>query len=571
MAILEELKRRGVIQTAALYVAVAWGGTEIFAFLIEALLGENTASAFGKYFAILFIAGFPVAMYLSWSRDLGLQARRFISAGALAVFFVAILVWLVPAKYEAPELPSLAPDGIKALAVLPLDNLSAEPDQGFFAAGMTEALIAELSRLGVFKVISRTSVMQYQGTTKTIPEIAAELDVDAVVEGSVFRSGNQVRITAQVIEAATDHHIWADSFEGNMEDVLALQNKAAKSIVRGIGATFENQGSPERMSRRVDPEAYDAFLQVQLMSLESRDNPEPVIEAAERAIRLDPTFAPAYALLSDLYGYLALTTNLTQGDAYLQAHQLARQAIELDPEQADSRYAMARVLFQFEWDWEAAEAEFLHGVRLNPNNSNGLATYGAFRVLIHGDCEGGLALLDSARDIDPFNPGIHFDLGVYNFQCRHWEESIRHLERTNELVPDFYWPRMIIAWNNLLAGSTELAVQQCDRVVEEAGSGFDFRLLGSCAWVYATAGQASKATVMMEKLSNPPAGIRVDPLTHSYVCLVFDDTTCALDYLEKAIRQRSSEMIFLRTMPALDPIRDEPRFQAVMKQMNYPE
>jgi serine/threonine-protein kinase len=231
---------------------------------------------------------------------------------------------------------------------------------------------------------------------------------------------------------------------------------------------------------------------------------------------------------------------------------------------------MARVLFQFEWDWEAAEAEFIRGIELDPNNANGLAMYGYFRVLIHKDCEGGLALLDSARDLDPFNPAMHFDLGVYNLHCRHWEESIRHLERTIELIPDFYWPKMIIAWNYLLAGSKEAAVQQCDSVIKEADSGFDFRLLGSCAWVYLESGQAEQATILIEKLRNPPPEIRIDPVTNSYTCLVLGDKDCALDYLEQALQQRSSEMIFLRTMPVFDPIRDEPRFQAVMKQMNFP-
>src|SRR5210317_339574 len=147
MAILEELKHRGVIQTAALYIAIAWGGTEILTFLIEALWGESWASVSNKYFAILFIAGFPVAMYLAWSRDLGLQSRRLVSATALAVFLVAALIWLVPTENEAPTIPTVFSSGIKALAVLPLNNLSAEPNQEYFTAGMTEALIAELSQL----------------------------------------------------------------------------------------------------------------------------------------------------------------------------------------------------------------------------------------------------------------------------------------------------------------------------------------------------------------------------------------------------------------------------------------
>ena len=211
MAIIKELQRRNVVQTAALYVAIAWGGTEILAFLIKALWGEQPADTASKYLAISLIAGFPVAMYLAWSRDLGRKARRYVSATAMAVFLVAVLVWLVPAERATPPAPQAPAAEIKALAVLPLDNLSGDPGQDYFAAGMTEALIAELSKLADFKVISRTSVMRYMGTTMPLPEIARELGVDAIVEGSVLRSGNQVRITAQLIEAATDHHLWADS------------------------------------------------------------------------------------------------------------------------------------------------------------------------------------------------------------------------------------------------------------------------------------------------------------------------------------------------------------------------
>ena len=570
MAILKELKRRSVFQTAALYAAIAWGGTEILTFLIEALWGDQTASIASKYLAILFIAGFPVAMYLAWSRDLGLRARRFVSATVLAVFLIAVLVWLVPTERQAPSAPAVAVSGIKALAVLPLANLSAEPNQGYFAAGMTEALIAELSQLGTFSVISRTSVMQYKDTTKTLPEIAVELGVDAIVEGSVLRSGNQVRITAQLIEAATDHHLWADSFEGEMEDILALQSEAARAMVRGIGANMGTRDVPMREPKRVNPEAYDAFLKAQLIGLESREDPERAIRAAERVIELDPNFAPGYAFLSDLYGYLALTTNVTHGDAYLRARNLARKAIKLDPELPDARFALARVHYQFEWDWAAAETEFKRGLELNPGSAVGLALYGAYRVLIHKECDEGLALLKAARDRDPFNPGMHFDLGIYNVHCRHADESIKYLEQTIELVPEYYWARLAIAWNHVLNGSFTLAADGCDSLLVEVGQSFDSRLLGSCAWVYATANQVNKASEMLESLRDPPAGVRVDPLVLSWACFGMGDPDCGYQQLEEALRQRSSGMIFLNSAPVFDPFREEPRFQAILAQMDFP-
>jgi TolB-like protein/Tfp pilus assembly protein PilF len=570
MAILEELKRRGVIQTAALYIAIAWGGTEILAFLIEALWGEDSATAASKYLAILFIAGFPVAMYLAWSRDLGLQARRLVSAIALAIFLVAVLVWLVPSEIEERRPPAVSSTGIKALAVLPLDNLSSEPNQEYFAAGMTEALIAELSQLDAFKVISRTSVMQYEGTTKTIPEIARELGVDAVVEGSVLRSGNQVRITVQLIEAASDHHLWADSFEGEMDDILALQRKAAHAMVSGIGANMGAEDVPVKERKPVDPDAYDAYLKAQIMELEARVEPERAIQAAERVIELDPDFAPGYAFLSDLYGYFALSTNITHGDAYLQARNLARRAIELDPDLPSARFALARVYFQFEWDWTAAEAEVKRGLELDPNSAIGLGRYGTYRVLIHKDCDEGLALLAAAKDLDPFNPSAHFNLGAYSFHCRRADESIAHMEQLIGMAPKFYWARMFIALDHLLKGSFRRAADECDALIDEFGQNFDFRLLGSCSWVYSTAGQVNKARQMLESLLDPPQGIRVDPFVISWACFGLGDLDCGYQQLEEAMRQRSSGMIFLRTAPVYDPVREDPRFQAILDQLDFP-
>jgi TolB-like protein/cytochrome c-type biogenesis protein CcmH/NrfG len=570
MAALEELKNRGVFQTAALYIAIAWGGTEIFAFLIEALWGENTASAVSKYFAILFIAGFPVAMYLAWSRDLGLQARRFVSATALAVFLVAVLVWLVPSEQETPYLPPTTSDGIKALAVLPLENLSAEPAQDYFAAGMTEALIAELSQLGALRVISRTSILQYQGTTKTIPEIARELGVDAVVEGSVLRSGNQVRITVQLIEAATDHNLWADSFEGEIEDILALQSETARAIVLGVGSKLGAEDTPARKRKPVNPDAYDAYLKAKIMYLESTKEPEQAIQAVEQVIKLDPDFAPGYALLANLYGYLVLTNNPTHDDAYLRARKMARKAIELDPEHPEVRFALARVHYRFEWDWVAAEAEFQRGLALDPNNADGLNAYGAFRVLIHKDCDNGIALLEAARDRDPFNSGKHWDLGMFNFNCRRADESIKHMQQVIEMAPGNRWAKVVIVWDHLLNGSFSLAAEGCDSLIVEVGQNFDSGLLGGCAWVYSTAGQENKAKQILESLREPPVGISVDPVVLSWACFGLGDLECGFRQLEEGLRHRSSPMIFLRTAPAYDPVRDDPRFQEILDQMDFP-
>jgi tetratricopeptide (TPR) repeat protein len=434
---------------------------------------------------------------------------------------------------------------------------------------MTEALIAELSQLDAFRVISRTSVMQYKNTTKTIPEIARELGVDAVVEGSVLRSGNQVRITAQLIEAATDHHLWADSFEGELEDILALQGEAARAMVVGIGGNMGAKDAPERKWKPVNPDAYDAYLRAKIMFLEATNKPEQAIQAAEKVVELDPGFAPGYALLANMHGYLVLTINPTHDAAYFRARKLARRAIELDPESPDARFAMARVHYRFEWDWVNAEKELKRGLELDPNNAEGLNAYGVYRVLIHKDCDEGIALLEAARDRDPFSSGKHWDLGMFNFSCRRADESIKHMEQTIEMAPGNDWARLVIAWDHLLNGSLGLAAEKCDSLIDEMGQKFDSGMLSSCGWVYSTAGQEDKARHILEKLREPPAGSHVDPVFLSWVCFALDDLECGFRQLDEGLRHHSPGMIFLRTAPVYDPVREDPRFQEILDLMDF--
>lgn len=575
MSIAEQLRQRGVLQTAALYVAIAWGGTEIIAFLAEALFGEHTASVVSKYLAILFIAGFPVAMYLAWTRDLGLQGRRLLVAAALAVCLVAFLSWLVPEdrRPESAARPAPSPGVVNSLAVLPLDNLSAQPDEDYFASGLTDVLIAELSRLNVFKVISRTSVMRYRDTSKTLPEIAGELGVDAIVEGSVVRVGNRVRVSAQLIEAATDHHLWSDTFESEIEDVLALQQEAAHEIARGIGAEITRAAAvaPKREHQPLSEEALDAYLRARILYLEAPSQPEEAIAAMERVIELAPDFAPGYALLADLYGYLALITNVTHGDAYLRARQLAQRAVQLDPSLADAHISMGRVHFQFEWDWDAAQREFETMLELDPNNSIGLAMYGSYRVLVHKDCESGIDLIEQALDRDPLNPNLHFDLGIYGFHCRYPDASIRALDRTIELAPQFLYAKLVRAWSTSMLGMHEQAAEQCDALKPETAERFDVMFYIGCTWVYQRAGDTDSARIQVARLLQPPDGAYVDPVMLAFACASIEDIECALDNLERGYRERSSNLIFLQTGPAFDSIRDLPRFRRILDQMGFPE
>lgn len=460
---------------------------------------------------------------------------------------------------------------IRAVAVLPFEDHSRTANEAYFAAGLTEAVTAELSRLGNFRVISHTSAMKYAGTTKTLPDIAAELGVDAVVEGAVQRDGDRIRITASLIETATDSHLWTDTFEGRMADIMSLESEAARSLVGAIGSSLVPRPDPRTLHRPLDPAAYDAYLRAQMMQLEARGDARTVLEAAEKVLELDPSFAPGYAFASDLYGYLVLTTDVPDGNAYLRARELARKAVELDPNLAYARMALARVHYQFEWDWQAARAEFEKALALNPNDSQTLASYGVFHVLVYKDCDRGIALLESARDRDPFNPTMHLDLGVYNFHCRRPEESIRHLEQARKMIPSFHYLPMMIAWNHSLQGDHELAGSECDALLEEFGETFEHMLIGSCSWVYARAGRADMARDLFARLLNPPSTARVDPIAISWACMGLERYDCALDQLDKALQQRSSMMVYMQVAPAWDPIRENARFKSIIGQMKFPQ
>lgn len=193
-----------------------------------------------------------------------------------------------------------------------------------------------------------------------------------------------------------------------------------------------------------------------------------------------------------------------------------------------------------------------------------------FRVLVHGDCDRGIDLLEAARNRDPFNPTMHFDLGVYNFHCRRFDDSIRHLQHAIDMAPYFHYPKMMVAWNLSLQGEHLPASARCDALLEEFGERFDHWLLSGCSWVYARANRSDEAQKLKDTLVSPPPGSRVDPITMSWACLGLDDVDCSINQLEKALQQRSSSMIFMRVAPGWDPLRGDPRFQSILARMNFP-
>jgi TolB-like protein len=258
---------------------------------------------------------------------------------------------------------------INSIAVLPLENLSHDPEQEYFADGMTDALITDLSKIGSLRIISRTSAMHYKGINKTVPEIAKELNVDGIVEGSVMRSGNRVRITAQLIQARTDQHLWAESYERDLRDVLVLQSDVAQAVANEIKIKLTPQEQIQLRRRRpVDPEAYQLYLKGRYYwNRRTEEGFHRAIEYFSGAIEKDPNYALAYAGLADCYNLLGVFGYVPPRDAYPRGKAAATKALELDEELAEAHASLARNKIAFGWDWSGARREFERALELNPN------------------------------------------------------------------------------------------------------------------------------------------------------------------------------------------------------------
>jgi serine/threonine-protein kinase len=387
--------------------------------------------------------------------------RRYQSAGELHANLVR-LSDTATERRRAVASPSRRASArqVKSLAVLPLTNLSRDPEQDYFADGMTEELITNLAKIGALKVISRTTVMRYKGSEKSVPEIASELNVDAVVEGSVLRVGERVRITAQLIHAATDTHLWAESYDRDVRDVLALQSEAARAIAAEIRVKLKPQ---ERVrlerTRRVDPEAHEALLKGRYhWNKWSPEGLQKGVEYFQQAIEKDPTFAPAYAGLAETYAFLGYWGYLPPQEAYPKAKAAALQALELDDTLADAHRSLASVHWYYDWDLAAFQKEIKNALQLNPNDSVGHMWWGVFLAVIREDYDAALAEAKRGQALDPLSPFVGAVSGWILFWAGQFSNAVEQAKKTTELNPNLPQAYYVLGCTYLATAKLELAI-----------------------------------------------------------------------------------------------------------------
>lgn len=328
---------------------------------------------------------------------------------------------------------------IHSIAVLPLENLSADPEQEFFADGMTDELITELAKLGIVRVISRSSVLRYKHSRKSLPDIARELHVDAVVEGTVLRSGDRVRITAQLIRAADDRHLWADRFERELRDVLSLQADLARAVAINIEVKLTPPPVRLSASRQVNPDAFDDYLRGRHLfhELSTPDGLDSAVRYYNLAIEKDPNFAPAYAGLAQCYTTGMFTARpLEPRRAWVRAAQTAEKALHLDDSLGQAHIAMATVRFRYDWNWAEAEREFQRGIELNPNDADAYTSYSVFLGVMRRT-EEALAAVRKAEQLDPLSPIIS-NVAAWNYSWAHrYDDALQQERGTLALDPNF--------------------------------------------------------------------------------------------------------------------------------------
>jgi TolB-like protein/DNA-binding winged helix-turn-helix (wHTH) protein/Flp pilus assembly protein TadD len=498
-----------------------------------------------------------------------LSSRRRIIWALASVMFVAVLVALIYLVGRSVNTAKVTRN--TSLVVLPLENLSGDKEQEYFADGMTDELIANLAKIRSLRVISRSTAMAYKGTRKPLSEIARELNVDAVVEGTVLRVGSQVRITAELVQVSTDRHLWADTYESAIGDVLALQNRVSSAIVNEIRINLTPEDR-ERLARTpaVTPEAYEAYLKGRYYwNKRSDENLTKAIGYFEEATGSDQNYALAYAGLSDCYAIISATIfgGMPPSDSAPKAKAAAERALEIDPTLAEAETSLATVRFNYDWDWPGAAAGFERAIHLNPSYATAYQRYSLY-LMAMGRTQDSFEQINKARELDPLSISINFSLGWRLYMARQYDRAIEQLRNTLDMDPSDDLP-------HLIAGQAYEQKGQFDQAIAELRKAVDLShgtplTLSALAHAYARSGNRVEAGKLLSQMSVAAKNQYVSPYYFALVYAGLGDNEAALTWLEKALGDRSNGLVFLRVEPELDGLRSNPRFIALQKKLNFP-
>jgi TolB-like protein/DNA-binding winged helix-turn-helix (wHTH) protein/Tfp pilus assembly protein PilF len=492
--------------------------------------------------------------------------RALLAASILAFLVIALAVWLARTGTH----PASAAPRINSIAVLPLDNLSGDPSEEFFVDGITDQLITDLAKIGSLRVISRTSVMRYKGTKERLPKIARELNVDAIVEGSVVRSGQRVRVTAQLLQASTDQHLWAETYDRDLGDVLKLQGEVADAIAQQVRAELTPQQRVQlRVAPSVNPAAYDAYLRGRLYFVTEFTKPDSLRKAQqdfEVSIQKDPNFALAYAGLADTYVYLAFAGALQKDQAYRSAKEAVAKALELDDSIGEAYDTLGLLSFEFDWDWDTADREFNRAIALAPSYSCAHEDRAIFLGFIGRRAEA-LAELTKIDQLDYGFSAGHTESATY-YELQDYPNLIESSRRGLLLDPNDWFQHFNLGVGYEGTGKVQEAISEYQKAIEISGNS---RSAVALAHAYSAAGKKAEAEKILHDLERKSKETSASPYTMATIYAGLGENDKAFEFLEKAYSQKSLDLSsFLKSDLLLDDLRPDPRFQSLLRRMSLP-
>jgi len=493
-------------------------------------------------------------------------------AGALAMGLVMMFGLFVP---DIREWVSGEPPKIESIAVLPLENLSGDPEQEYFVDGMTEALITDLAKIGTFRVISRTSAIRYKGSDKALPEIASELNVDAIVQGSVLRVGDRVRITAQLIHADTDTHLWAESYDRDLRDVLALQSEIARTIAREIQVTLTpaeqarlGQTTPPARAGP-DPDVYADYLKGRYYwNKRTGESMRIALEHYENAIAGDPSYAPAYAGLADIYAGIGHYTAMPLSESLSKAKAAALQALSIDNTLSEARATLAQARHFLDWDLVGAESEYRMALQLNPGYASAHQWY-AECLLDMGRFDDALAEARQAQELDPLSPIIGTVVGNIFFFSRQYDKALEQYRQVLEFDPNFGMTHFWLGRTYVQQSNLPQALAEFRAALSIMGD--DPKVVSYIAYADALSGNTAEARRRLVQLDEQARQGDFPAFGLATINIGLGDTEAAFAWLDKAVEERNLGFYLPRNNPLFDPLRDDPRFQDLLRRMNFPD
>jgi TolB-like protein/tetratricopeptide (TPR) repeat protein len=481
---------------------------------------------------------------------------------SVAVLLIAVVAWKAyrrsgASRHSGPQ--------IRSLAVLPLTNLSSDPVQDYFSDGLTEVLTSELSKFSALRVVSRTSTVQYKSTKKTVPEIARDLDVDAVIEGTVLRSGNHVRITVNLIQAHPEKHLWAETYEVEAGDVMNVQAAVAQSVAREIQITLKPSERTLLSSRAINPAAQDLYFRgLHAWHSGTGEGTKNAVGYFQRSIEKDPKYALAYAGLA--LAYVEWFPGLSGPQENMpKAREAARKALALDETLALGHSVMGSIELYFDWNWAGAEKEFRRALELDPNHYITHDTYARLLVTI-GRTEEALAHVRTAMRLNPFC-GCDFPIWI-NYLARRYDEALELAKTKSAMDPNEPWYHFNLALIYAQMGRPRESVEEYLKF--ETLSGTEPQTVARLRQAFEKAGPGGFWKRRLEEYQEAAKSQYVSNGMVAEACMRVGDADCAVEWLEKAFHERDDLMINLNVDPAFDAIRSDRRFQDLVRRVGLP-